>query len=139
MLRRQALSAISFSILSGTVLPTLTFGQQSSADPSTDSAFQQQLQALQQMLATSAPAPATATVTECHALTTETLIRLSRQQALSASFCQCLADAILRVVDSVDTRRLSSGQPGTDQRQFLLALHQQLLNKVWVIAAQTAA
>ena len=137
MLRRQALSAISFSILSGTVLPTLTFGQQPSADLSTDSVFQLQLQALQQMLATSAPA--TATVTECHALTTETLIRLSRQQALSASFCQCLADAILRVVDSVDTRRLSSGQPGTDQRQFLLALHQQLLNKVWVIAAQTAA
>ena len=137
MLRRQALSAISFSILSGTVLPTLTFGQQPSADLSTDSVFQLQLQALQQMLATSAPM--TATVTECHALTTETLIRLSRQQALSASFCQCLADAILRVVDSVDTRRLSSGYHGTDQRQFLLALHQQLLNKVWVIAAQTAA
>lgn len=137
MLRRQALSAISFSILGGTVLPTLTFGQPSSADLSADSAFQRQLQALQQMLATTAPA--TATVIDCHALTTETLIRLRRQQALSASFCQCLADAILRVVDSVDTRRLSSGHTGTEQRQFLLALHQQLLNKVWVIAAQTAA
>ena len=137
MLRRQALSAISFGVLSGTVLPTLTFGRQSSVDSSTDAAFELQLQTLQQMLATAAPA--TATVTECHALTTETLIRLSRQQALSASFCQCLADAVLRLVNSVDTRRLSSGHPGTDQRQFLLTVHQQLLSKVWAIAAQTAA
>ena len=137
MLRRQALSAISFGVLSGTVLPTLTFGRQSSAGLLPDAALELQLQALQQMLATAAPAPMT--VTECHALTTETLIRLSHQQALSASFCQCLADAVLRLVNSADTCRLSSDHPGTDQRQFLLTVHSQLLSKVWAIAAQTVA
>lgn len=134
MLRRQALSAISFAVLGGSLLQD----QQATADTTgpaqTGNAFQDALVNFQSVLKSVTSVSAAASVSDCQALTTAALDRIRNQQPLAASFCQNLADAVARLSQSAATAEIQWNGSVSDGQRFVQNFHQYLIAKVWVIA-----
>ena len=134
MLRRQALSAISFAVLGGSLLQDQQAAAETTGAAQTGNAFQNALVDFQSVLKSVTSASAAASVSDCQALTTAALDRIRNQQPLAASFCQNLADAVARLSQSAATTEIQWNGSVSDGQRFVQNFHQYLTAKVWVIA-----
>ena len=134
MLRRQALSAISFAVLGGSLLQDQQAAAETTGAAQTGNAFQNALFDFQSVLKSVTSPSAAASVSDCQALTTAALDRIRNQQPLAASFCQNLADAVVRLSQSAATAEIQWNGSVADGQRFVQNFHQYLIAKVWVIA-----
>jgi len=134
MLRRQALSAISFAVLGGSLLQNQQAAATSIEAVRTGTLFQDALVDFQCVLNSVTSESAAATVSECRALSTAALTRIRKQQPLAASFCQNLADAVVRLSQCAAVGEIQLNGSASDGRRFVQNFHQDLLDKVLVIA-----